>query len=1254
MNSNIKNPERKRATVFFCSILCCVLLCAQQQFVRFQPFWGNEDIRCVARSSDYLWLGTSNGVCIANNGNWTELSDIFPNSVLGDHFYSVSNMRNILPYDHKALFASDLITSCYDVLADTISMPLSFHNTKIIADAMCGYDNIAYIYAQNLHSLFSYNFDDGQLGVVKAFKPLEYNFRKMVMVPDGNHILLIDKSGTLYIYNLTTGHITDIPNIPYNAQVSVALFDSLGNLWIGADKGSVFQCKLNIYSKQIESVKCFSIPLAEGEQFTDIIDTELFICLATGNSGISFVNRSSETVFNMDVKEIHNVSKLVSLGLGYFFGIKEHFGAVSMRFSFVGTLSSSSWNDSYSLSGNSIIFLEEESCGNIIIGTKQGIDRFDANTLSTSSVTKADYSDLSSMVSLDNRYYLAVSQTKGLVTIDKTNGKTKRFQSPSLPNNLNSESLPRVLLVKSRDGLIYILNYGGVNFVYDRETGTAIRFSFDFSENGEFVEPIEIDNPDFAYFHSKYSIFELDKAEMQTRRLDKFDNIITNAVSLSDSVIIYSDGTNIFEYNCYDHTSSLFYSLHEMENKTVFVVGMMLDKSGKELWLTTSQSSIFRLNLISRQLTVFPSELYEKNHFLRYPLKMGSNGFLYFPGASGVLVVNPFGYKPSDYDSLQVSVNSFSCDDHVIYLKSGRKRTLTLPSSYKMVLCNLRVSNSDPLTSVHLHVVIKRDLFTVRDFYTSSLNLQMGNMSPGKYSLYASVLGTHGWGEMTHLADIKLVRNPFLSVVAIHLYLLILFAIIVLLFVSIIQDVKRKHNATRPENKELHSMDMIKQMISQLKIPLSTAKDPLMEVMKSNVDNADSYLKLVNVYAGVNQANRIADYMLNIYFTDNNDNDITVQTLSLNEWLANLVNSFDFECRAKGVKLEFISNQKIQILNTDVKQLERAVSFLLFTSISNSQDNTTVTISINIVARSYVRISIADRSVVYPFSSNQISGSYEQDNQKTGNWRFSYVQSIVDKLQGRLITSKRSDGGMLYLLDIPFSAVKNGHDKTSVIVPDSITTPLIINTRKMSLLLVDDQRDVLDYIKSEIEDKLNKVYTADNGVDALVCMEQNRPDIVVSDILMPGMNGFEFCAAVKTNLKTSHIPFIAISSRTEAMYQTASYDQCPDDFIEKPFDVNDFYQTVRYHIGERIRVHEMYESGAISRLTPENTFSSLDKKFVSSLNEYIDNINKGAVADIKDMEKYMSLSEKDIRGKIKALADTTLEEYIQNIMNEKK
>lgn len=1251
MNFNVVKI-RKRVIAFFCSVLCCASLCAQQQFVRFQHFLGNEDIRCVARSSDYLWVGTSNGVCIANNGNWTELSDIFPESVTDDHFYSVSNMRSILPYKHKALLAADLITSCYDVLADTISLPLSYQNTKIIADAMCGNDNMAYIYAQNLNSLFSYNFDNGQLGFIKTFKPLEYNFQRMVMAPDGEHILLIDKSGTLFVCDLTTSHITDISNIPNDARVSVALFDSYGKLWMGADNGTIFRCELNMYSKQIESVKSFSCPWVNNDQFTDIIDTESFICLATGNSGITFVSSPVEMVYNMDVSEIHNVNKLVSLGLGYFFGVKEHSGAVGMRFSFVGTLSGTSLNENYSLTGNSIISLEEESNGNIVIGTKQGIDRFNTWSLSTRCVTKADYSDIASMVSLDDRYYLAMSQVRGLVTIDRNNGKVRRFQSPSLPNNLSTESLSRVLLVKSKDGLIYILNYGGVNFVYDRETGTAIRFSFELSEKGEFVEPIEIDNPNFAYFHSKYSIYELDKAEMQTRCLGKFDNIIANAVALSDSVIVYSDGINIFKYNCIDNAGRLFFSLDEMDNKAVFIVGMVLDKSGNELWLTTSKSNIYKLDMESRELTVFPNELYERNHFFRYPLLVGSNGFLYFPGASGVLVVNPRGYKPSDYDSLQVSANSFSCDEKVIYLNQNRKQPISLPNSYKMVSCNLNVSNSDPLTSVHLHVIIKRGFFIVRDFYTSSLNVQMGNMSPGKYSLYASILGTHGWGEMTHLTDVKLVRNPFLSIAAIHLYILIFFAIIVLLFISIIQDVKRKHNVSRPDNKELqHAMGNIKQMINQLKVPLSTAKDPLQGAMESCQENTDLYLKLVNAYAGINESGRIADCMLNMYFMDVNDDRVDIQPLALNEWLDRLVSSFEFECKANGVKLEFKPNQKIQLFNTDVKQLERAVSFLLVNSIKNSSSNTAVTVKVDLIAQSYLRISITDRCNVYPFSSEEASGTDGQNEQQSGNWKLSYVQSIVDKLQGRLITSKRSDGCMLYMLDIPFTPMKQGRGNASGVMSDSVSTS-IINTKKMSLLLVDDQQDVLDYVKNVVEDKLNKVYTARDGAEALACLEQNRPDIVVSDILMPNMNGFELCAAMKTNLKTSHIPFIAISAKTEAMFQTANYDQCPDDFIEKPFDVNDCYQAIRFHIGERVRVQEMYESGAISRLTPENTFSLLDKKFVSELNEYIDSLHKGDAVDIQDLEKHMNLSVKEIRDKIKALADTTLEEYIQNIFNE--
>lgn len=1232
------NIRLKRVLAICFSVLYCAIVFPQQHFVRFQHFFGNTEVRAVARSSDYLWVGTSNGVFVANNGNWTNVSEITPELKSEGQIYSVSDMRNILPYGQKALLATDMVTACYDVLADTISEPLYYRSARLVADAMCNDGNIAYIYTRKSNSLYSYNFENGRLVLLKEFQSFAFNVQRMVMVPGGTHILLIDRSGLLYLCDLTALHISEISNLPGNASASVALFDTNGDLWIGADKGTVFQCRLNLNAKQVEQVKTYFVHAVGENRFTDIIDTRSYICLATGNSGISFISQPFGMVSNMDNAEIHSIKKLSSLGLGYFFGITEKSGAVSMRFSFVGTLSASSIYENYSLAGNSIISLEEEPDGNVIIGSNRGIDRFNVRFFRTKPVIRADFSDITSMVSLDDSYYLAVSKINGLVTINRRNGKIQEFYSPSLLGKVSNESLSNVRLAKSKDGLIYILNYGGVNFLYDRETGTAVRFSFDFSKEDEYVEPIEIDNPDYAYFHSKYSIYGLDKAEMSSCRIIKSENMIANAIPLRDSVFVYSDGTNIFEYNFIEDNRKQVFSLDVLGVDGLFIIGMAMDRSKNEMWVTTSKGNIIRLDILSGGYALFPNELYDRNHFIRYPLLSGSNGFLYFPGLSGILVVNPNGYKPSDNDSKQVSINSFKCDDDVIYL-NGKNNRISLPQTYKVASCNFHVSNSDPLTSVRLHIVMKRGFIVVRDFYTSSLNFQLGNTSPGRYSLYASVLGTHGWGEMARLADIKLVRNPFLSIVAMLLYGSILLTIVVLLFVSLVQSIRKKNHTARPDYREMEqTMGAINHMICQLKIPLHTAKDPLKTAMEGVADNEELYHKLVNVYADVNQAGRIADCIMNTYFPDNKDEDIDIRSLELNGFIEKLILSFDVECKAKGVKIMFSPNNKVQSVNTDVKKLEKIVSFLIINSINNSSQGT-VTVSTGIVSQSFARISVTD------IPNTRLSF----------DWALSYAQPIADRLQGRLSTVDRPDGVTLHMLDIPINSMKQEGGAAGVVCNSASAT--FVNTKKMSLLLVDDQKDVLDYIAGEMEDKLQKVYTASDGVEALVCLEQNCPDIVVSDILMPDMNGFELCAAMKTNLKTSHIPFIAISSKTESMYQSTLNKLGPDDFIDKPFDINDFYQTIRFHIGKRIGVYEKYESGKISRLTAENTFSPADENFVSMLNGYIDNSQGGAV-DMQGLEQHMGLSVKDIKDKIKALADTTLEKYIQNILesvsNEKK
>ena len=121
------------------------------------------------------------------------------------------------------------------------------------------------------------------------------------------------------------------------------------------------------------------------------------------------------------------------------------------------------------------------------------------------------------------------------------------------------------------------------------------------------------------------------------------------------------------------------------------------------------------------------------------------------------------------------------------------------------------------------------------------------------------------------------------------------------------------------------------------------------------------------------------------------------------------------------------------------------------------------------------------------------------------------------------------------------------------------------------ILIVDDQQDILDLMKEILEPEGYQVITLMQVEDIFVEIEKNEPDIILLDFLLSGINGGEFCAQIKKNPKTRHIPVIFLSAHSRVIESLGHYGY--DDFIAKPFDINDVLATVKKHLNSQLTDH---------------------------------------------------------------------------------
>ena len=197
---------------------------------------------------------------------------------------------------------------------------------------------------------------------------------------------------------------------------------------------------------------------------------------------------------------------------------------------------------------------------------------------------------------------------------------------------------------------------------------------------------------------------------------------------------------------------------------------------------------------------------------------------------------------------------------------------------------------------------------------------------------------------------------------------------------------------------------------------------------------------------------------------------------------------------------------------------------------------------------------------------------------------------------------------------------------------------------KPVLLIIDDNEEILDFI----EDELNEKYTvikATNGQDALTLLKQEVIQLVISDIMMPVMDGFELCKAIKTNFECSHIPVILLTAKNSLQSKIEGLETGADAYIEKPFSPEYLRVQIANLLLNRAKIKEYFVSSPVVHIR-SMAHTKTDELFLEKLNEAICNNMEDAGLDVEKLARLVNMSKPTLYRKIKSISDLTPNELI--------
>ena len=206
---------------------------------------------------------------------------------------------------------------------------------------------------------------------------------------------------------------------------------------------------------------------------------------------------------------------------------------------------------------------------------------------------------------------------------------------------------------------------------------------------------------------------------------------------------------------------------------------------------------------------------------------------------------------------------------------------------------------------------------------------------------------------------------------------------------------------------------------------------------------------------------------------------------------------------------------------------------------------------------------------------------------------------------------------------------------------------------------MEDNKDILDYIADSFTD-LYEVKTAHNGKEGVEIALECIPDIIISDIMMPVMDGTALCTRLKNDIRTSHIPIILLTAKNTLSDKEEGYQSGADSYLTKPFSASLLHSRINNLLAQRRRLFERYSNTPISQeqgkeLEEKHTILSdslnkIDQQFLEKITHVItENLSSTETIDISFLASHLCMSNSTLYRKVKALTGMSTNEYIRKI-----
>lgn len=419
---------------------------------------------------------------------------------------------------------------------------------------------------------------------------------------------------------------------------------------------------------------------------------------------------------------------------------------------------------------------------------------------------------------------------------------------------------------------------------------------------------------------------------------------------------------------------------------------------------------------------------------------------------------------------------------------------------------------------------------------------------------------------------------------------------------------------------------------------------------------------------------RLIDQILDFRKFENGKSDLKLSEVVFPRLLTDWADSFKEAARKHDIQLiTNIPGKDIPSVAVDVEKMERVFFNLMSNAFKHTPDNGKITVS---YTQTDTTVSYSVKDTGHGIDAGEVDKIFDRfyqvdgENPKGSGIGLALTKAFVELHGGSISVSSQKGKGSEFTVSFPINHTDETRIVESHISSNDIETELAsvdidddsFNNDKPTLLVVDDNRDIRTLISGQLGEDYN-VLTAADGMQGLRMATKFVPDIIICDVMMPGINGFECVKELKEEVSTSHIPVLMLTACSLDEQRVAGYDHGADAYMPKPFNLDVLKARCRNLLLNRQRIRELYGKPMGKSRTdnlsekkesiPTHRPNEVESEFYSRFVELVQERLSDKDLQIAEIASQMGLGQSQLLRKIKALTNYTPVELIRSLRLQK-